>query len=324
MKSWALVLAWAAALPTGAWAEPAHVVDRVGPEYPSWARGTGIDTEVELRVLVGRDGRAKRVEVLPYDVTDDILTRKMRASFDSAAVRVVRRWRFAPAMRGGKVVPDWLTVRVLFSDHADEGWLGAGAPSYEAPVEVSHLPEAVTRPVPRWPRAAPYVCEGMLMVEAALDSTGVPVAARVRQRRFSCPDAALATAVDSAVVRAMRDWRFTPAVSEGGEAMPVLVAVPFRIPIAPPDSTVIVGCVRDSLTGRTVGGASVAEREGPLRGTTDEAGWFVLRRAGPGTHELRAWVFCRGGGYRPARIWSGVGDAAILYLSRGTCSDDTR
>jgi hypothetical protein len=80
-----------------------------------------MSTRVELQALVGRDGRVRQVRVVPYDVRRDILTRGMRASFDSAAVRAVRAWTFRPATREGEPVQAWFRLEVPFEDPAHGG-----------------------------------------------------------------------------------------------------------------------------------------------------------------------------------------------------------
>jgi TonB family protein len=109
-----LVLLLAAA--SSASTVPPRVIEAVEAEVPAWARGAGLSTRVPLRVLVGRDGRASRVEVVPYSTRNDILTRDLRAGFDSAAVRAVRTWRFEPARRGGSPVAAWLPVEVTVAE----------------------------------------------------------------------------------------------------------------------------------------------------------------------------------------------------------------
>ncbi len=115
----AVALLWALTVPSASAAagtgRPA-VVRRMAPEYPRWARGTGIGTTVDLQVLVGRDAKALRVVVEPYTVKRDIMTRRLRASFDSAAVACVKRWTFRPARRDGRPVAAWLRVAVGFED----------------------------------------------------------------------------------------------------------------------------------------------------------------------------------------------------------------
>ncbi|MEK7824459.1 MAG: TonB family protein [Candidatus Eisenbacteria bacterium] len=93
-----------------------EVVRRVAAEYPAWARGAGLGTSVEVRVQVGTDGRARRVVVVPYSVRNDIMSRRLRASFDSAAVASVRQWGFRPALRGDRPVVAWMRVEVPFED----------------------------------------------------------------------------------------------------------------------------------------------------------------------------------------------------------------
>jgi protein TonB len=99
-----------------------QVERRVAAETPAWARGAGLGTSVEVRVQVGTDGRARRVVVVPYSVKHDVLSRRLRASFDSAAVAAVRQWTFRPARRGGQPVAAWMRVEVPFEDP------GAAAP----------------------------------------------------------------------------------------------------------------------------------------------------------------------------------------------------
>jgi TonB family protein len=110
-------IVWVAAQATTAEASRDPSVERrVAAEYPEWARGTGIATTVDLRVQVGKDGRARRVLVEPYTVTRDILTRRLRASFDSAAVACAQRWSFRPARRDGRPAVGWIRVGVTFED----------------------------------------------------------------------------------------------------------------------------------------------------------------------------------------------------------------
>lgn len=116
MRTLALALIVVPAIVHGA---PPSVVRTVKADFPAWAVGAGLSTTVHLRVLVGRDGSARRIEVDLYTVREDIMRRSMRASFDSAAVRAVRRWTFRPAMRRGRAVASWLMVDVPFTDPTD-------------------------------------------------------------------------------------------------------------------------------------------------------------------------------------------------------------
>jgi hypothetical protein len=115
---------------------PATVLRSVPAEYPSWARGTGMSTSVSLRVLVGRDGSVKQVRVRPYNVRHDIMTRAMRASFDSASVRAAWKWTFRPGTVSGHPAALWTEVDVPFTDP------GAAADSALPPPP--HLVQAAT------------------------------------------------------------------------------------------------------------------------------------------------------------------------------------
>ncbi len=116
-------LLWVVLVATGTAAAPA-VIERVEAEYPAWARGTGLATRVALRVRVTAQGRPERIEVEPYSTRLDVLTRPLRASFDSAAVRAVRHWGFRPAMRDGRPVAGWIRVEVPF----EEAWMRSADP----------------------------------------------------------------------------------------------------------------------------------------------------------------------------------------------------
>jgi len=100
---------------------PPSVLETVPAEFPAWAGGSGLSTHVGLRVWVSADGRPQRIQVIPYSTRHDLLTRAMRASFDSAAVRAVRQWRFRPATREGRPVAAWLEVEVPVAESWGEG-----------------------------------------------------------------------------------------------------------------------------------------------------------------------------------------------------------
>lgn len=75
------------------------------PAYPQDARRAGQEGTVVIRTLVGTDGSAADVAVL---------TSSGYASLDEAAVRAVKKWRFAPARYGSTAVESYYDVRVKF------------------------------------------------------------------------------------------------------------------------------------------------------------------------------------------------------------------
>ena len=75
------------------------------PRYPPLARRRGIEGEVLLRVSVGLDGTAERVEVLRSSG---------HALLDRAAAEALARWHFEPARAAGQPVAGTVEIPVTF------------------------------------------------------------------------------------------------------------------------------------------------------------------------------------------------------------------
>lgn len=76
------------------------------PAYPRAARRLGQEGEVLLLVEILASGRVGKIDIEKssgYDILDD------------AAVKAVRKWRFAPARKGKTTVNAWVRVPVEFS-----------------------------------------------------------------------------------------------------------------------------------------------------------------------------------------------------------------
>jgi len=76
------------------------------PAYPSASRRDGEEGRTLLRVLVGADGDAQRVEVKTSSGFERL---------DAAALETVKRWKFVPARQGGTPVAAWVIVPIAFS-----------------------------------------------------------------------------------------------------------------------------------------------------------------------------------------------------------------
>jgi protein TonB len=83
--------------------QPPVPVQRVQPEYPTWAKENGIAGTVLLHVLVGQDGRVRRISVI-REVT----------GLTEAAQEALRRWTFRPATANGRAVAVWVEIPVEF------------------------------------------------------------------------------------------------------------------------------------------------------------------------------------------------------------------
>lgn len=77
--------------------------DNVQPEYPESARTTGQEARVVLKIVVERDGRVGRVQVL-----------KGEEPFVSAALSAVKGWRYEPAQLDGQPIAVFKIVNLTF------------------------------------------------------------------------------------------------------------------------------------------------------------------------------------------------------------------
>jgi TonB family protein len=80
-----------------------RLIRSIAPEYPDVARLAGIQGDVTLRILAGRDGSVGDVVALSGP---PVLAR--------AAVHAVERWRYAPALVDGRPVDVVTTVTLAF------------------------------------------------------------------------------------------------------------------------------------------------------------------------------------------------------------------
>ena len=80
------------------------LVYRVEPRYPQLAVSAGFWGTVQLRAIIGRDGRVRSVEVLSGG--NPLLTH--------AAVAAVRKWRYRPTLLNGEAVEVETLITVRF------------------------------------------------------------------------------------------------------------------------------------------------------------------------------------------------------------------
>lgn len=75
------------------------------PAYPAHSRRLGEQGKVIVRVLIGADGLAQKVEIRQSSGFDRL---------DRAALATVQRWRYVPGKRGGVPETMWFSVPVNF------------------------------------------------------------------------------------------------------------------------------------------------------------------------------------------------------------------
>lgn len=83
-----------------------EAITKIAPVYPDIAREAGVDGQVMVQALVGKDGKVKDVRVV-----------KSIPMLDQAAVSAVKQWLFKPALSNNKPVAVWVAVPVKFSLH---------------------------------------------------------------------------------------------------------------------------------------------------------------------------------------------------------------
>jgi len=83
-------------------------IKQTPPEYPDFARNSGIEGEVWLEVEVFADGTVGAI-----DVVQSLLSGP--GGLDEAAKKAVRQWEFQPAKSGGKPVSVWVTFPIEFT-----------------------------------------------------------------------------------------------------------------------------------------------------------------------------------------------------------------
>lgn len=85
--------------------QPPRPIRVFPPQYPFLAKRDGIEGKVTLRFVVDAEGNAKEAEV---DKADP------EGYFEDAALKVIERYKFKPAMKGGKPVNCIVKLPIVF------------------------------------------------------------------------------------------------------------------------------------------------------------------------------------------------------------------
>ena len=85
--------------------ETPKALAQIPPRYPHDMRRSGVDGRVEVRFVVGPDGRVQSAEAIEFS----------HRAFAEAAMAAVRKWRFEPGRRNGRRVSFRMTLPVVFS-----------------------------------------------------------------------------------------------------------------------------------------------------------------------------------------------------------------
>ncbi len=83
--------------------DPAMLIHRVEPIFPTLARQTGREGRVELHALIGADGAVRSLQVLEGD-----------PMFHQSALDAVRQWRYKPTLLNGHAVEVDTHITVIY------------------------------------------------------------------------------------------------------------------------------------------------------------------------------------------------------------------
>ena len=86
--------------------QPPRLIRAIKPIYPFEAQQKGISGRVVLRFVVDKNGQAQEAEVVESEP---------EGVFDESALAVVKKYKFRPAMKGGKPVDCIVRLPIKFS-----------------------------------------------------------------------------------------------------------------------------------------------------------------------------------------------------------------
>ncbi len=84
--------------------DPALLIHRVEPIYPPLAKQTHREGRVELRAIIGTDGRIRSLQIVAGDPL-----------FEQSAVEAVQQWRYKPTILNGQPVEIDTSIMVIYS-----------------------------------------------------------------------------------------------------------------------------------------------------------------------------------------------------------------
>lgn len=181
---------------TGSWTPPRALTSHAVTldDYPAESLAAREQGGTMVRYLVGDDGTVTEAKVISASGSSRL---------DEAAVAIVKRWRFQPALHNGKPEPMWVQALISFKlDDAAPPGLPAGAtPSValnsHVVVAADYPPESIRRGE-----------KGCTMIRYLIQADG-SVGERIIVTSSGYPK------IDQAALSVVGRWRFRPAIQNG-------------------------------------------------------------------------------------------------------------
>ena len=81
------------------------IIRQMPVSYPAEAKRGGLEGHVVVRVLIGTNGKADKMEVVESEP---------EGVFDEAALKSLKYWQFRPGILGGELVATWVKIPLSF------------------------------------------------------------------------------------------------------------------------------------------------------------------------------------------------------------------
>jgi protein TonB len=81
------------------------VIRQMPINYPTLAKRNGVEGRVVVRVLIGKKGKAEKMEVVQSEP---------EGIFDENAMKSLKYWQFRPGILNGELVPTWVSIPLSF------------------------------------------------------------------------------------------------------------------------------------------------------------------------------------------------------------------
>lgn len=176
---------------------PPRITRKVEPIYSEEARRAKLQGTVELKFIIGADGKARDFQVLT----------SLGLGLDQKAIEAVKAWVFEPGARAGQAVNVYATINVTFhlvSNNSNPlGWYLSRANF--------HIPDGASQPVlekVRPPRVARASDPATATIQFEVNEKGTAVNFKIEK------SSDVGWARD--VTEALHEWKFTPAQNNAG------------------------------------------------------------------------------------------------------------
>ncbi|MGO8757620.1 MAG: energy transducer TonB [Terracidiphilus sp.] len=184
---------------------PPAVLHSVNPEFSDEARRANYQGACLITLTVDAQGNPQNIRVV----------RALGMGLDEKAIEAIRQYKFKPAMKDGKTpVAVMVTIEVVFRLYARGKPVPSTAPGFDTVPSNVSPPHLLDYVVPKYSyNGRKNRISGDCVIGLTVDTHGVPQNVHVVT--------SLEPSLDENAVKAVKQWRYTPAMSNGN-------AVPFE------------------------------------------------------------------------------------------------